>query len=771
MVSGQPARGTELLSIQHENTSNNGMRNIFLYKGLVAVVPRYHKGYNRDKSLKTVYRFLPREVGSLLVWYLWLIRPFSILLQHQVTSTLRDQYYPRATSALLWPDVDGKQHATSRLLSQVIRQATLRWMGQEINISTLRHLIIAFGRKIDSKDSTLTELSKEEVDEMIDEVEAETREMQAGHSPQTAHAVYALDISRVFSNRLHLVEAHLKTSTRWHEALHFASSLEEGKTKQLDSCSTDLNVQLAERMSVNYLSLLRENFGPNARFRGEQEEVLQAIMTGVTVVAYVAGTGSGKSLMFLLPACFPGYRQTIVIAPLAALRTDIAARCKQLSIRATVWKQGSCDETASIILATPETIGTDAFVAFTQRLSASGQLERIVIDEFHYIILPDTQYRPHLLNLRAVTKYATRLTLLSATLPYKEQYKALRLAGLSTDTVVYRESTARGNLQYEVHHVHCAIETAAADLTAYIQSELRHFQTILVYVDTTSLADELASLLDCDKFHGQMTNEEKEAGYRAFSLLTQGAFIATSAFTAGVHCPSLRAVFRLGKPANLISWAQESGRGGRDGLACTARIVLSPGIRNMHFDKADKACQDLVTAFIQDGTQNSMCRRRVLDDYFDNDTARKMCKPVERKCDICQEQFYTSGTSHVRKVAAPRDTTPHPVPTNSMDPPTTPKRQTARSTHHLESSLFTPGLHTPSIVSSSPGYELSAQGDTPLKPASSFLGSNSSPAVTNTRFVLSPKRPGYRETAISYESPVCSAEKRPYSQSKNPLSS
>ena len=39
LTSGQPARGTELLSIQHKNTVANRLRNIFLFNGLVAIVP------------------------------------------------------------------------------------------------------------------------------------------------------------------------------------------------------------------------------------------------------------------------------------------------------------------------------------------------------------------------------------------------------------------------------------------------------------------------------------------------------------------------------------------------------------------------------------------------------------------------------------------------------------------------------------------------------------------------------------------------------------
>ncbi|KAI8930545.1 hypothetical protein NX059_012157 [Plenodomus lindquistii] len=41
-TSGQPARGTELLSVHHENPLNGSLRNIFLYHGHVAVVPQYH---------------------------------------------------------------------------------------------------------------------------------------------------------------------------------------------------------------------------------------------------------------------------------------------------------------------------------------------------------------------------------------------------------------------------------------------------------------------------------------------------------------------------------------------------------------------------------------------------------------------------------------------------------------------------------------------------------------------------------------------------------
>jgi hypothetical protein len=43
---------------------------------MVSTVTTYHKGYSTTGSTKIIYRYLPKEVGELLVYYLWLVRPF-----------------------------------------------------------------------------------------------------------------------------------------------------------------------------------------------------------------------------------------------------------------------------------------------------------------------------------------------------------------------------------------------------------------------------------------------------------------------------------------------------------------------------------------------------------------------------------------------------------------------------------------------------------------------------------------------------------------------
>ena len=45
---------------------------MFIEDRMVVFVTRYHKGYEVNGDVKIIHRYLPREVGELVVWYLWL---------------------------------------------------------------------------------------------------------------------------------------------------------------------------------------------------------------------------------------------------------------------------------------------------------------------------------------------------------------------------------------------------------------------------------------------------------------------------------------------------------------------------------------------------------------------------------------------------------------------------------------------------------------------------------------------------------------------------
>jgi hypothetical protein len=58
LTSGQPARGTEIISLRHVNTIH--YRNLFVEDRLVAIVTSYHKGYTCIGLTKIIYCYLPK---------------------------------------------------------------------------------------------------------------------------------------------------------------------------------------------------------------------------------------------------------------------------------------------------------------------------------------------------------------------------------------------------------------------------------------------------------------------------------------------------------------------------------------------------------------------------------------------------------------------------------------------------------------------------------------------------------------------------------------
>jgi hypothetical protein len=82
LSAGAPARGTEITSVQCENSAEGvGYRGVFLEGGLVSFTTTYHKGYSFSQRVKTIHRYVPLEVSELVVYYLGLARPFVDDLQ------------------------------------------------------------------------------------------------------------------------------------------------------------------------------------------------------------------------------------------------------------------------------------------------------------------------------------------------------------------------------------------------------------------------------------------------------------------------------------------------------------------------------------------------------------------------------------------------------------------------------------------------------------------------------------------------------------------
>jgi hypothetical protein len=76
MTGGQPAQATELLLLRWRNSAHGDIQNIFIKIGQVVFVTSYHKNYSQLSKVCIIRRYLPREIGELLVWYLRTVVPF-----------------------------------------------------------------------------------------------------------------------------------------------------------------------------------------------------------------------------------------------------------------------------------------------------------------------------------------------------------------------------------------------------------------------------------------------------------------------------------------------------------------------------------------------------------------------------------------------------------------------------------------------------------------------------------------------------------------------
>jgi hypothetical protein len=128
MTGGLLPRSTELIGLQHSNTAQGQHRGIFLEDGLISTVTSYHKSYNFTGLTKIIYRYLPKEVSELLVYYLWLILPFCQQLDILVYKR-KDLH-----STFLWSKGTGTWNSSR--LTRVIAQEVRLYLHTTLGILT-----------------------------------------------------------------------------------------------------------------------------------------------------------------------------------------------------------------------------------------------------------------------------------------------------------------------------------------------------------------------------------------------------------------------------------------------------------------------------------------------------------------------------------------------------------------------------------------------------------------------------------------------------------
>src|SRR5436305_4326966 len=88
---GQPARAEELGTVMIKNHIN-AMRGIYWSRGQVMMAISYNKTRSTNEKDKVIARFLPEEVGDLMIKYLSLVRPLKGFIAEQMECERFENY-------------------------------------------------------------------------------------------------------------------------------------------------------------------------------------------------------------------------------------------------------------------------------------------------------------------------------------------------------------------------------------------------------------------------------------------------------------------------------------------------------------------------------------------------------------------------------------------------------------------------------------------------------------------------------------------------------
>ena len=146
-----------------------------------------------------------------------------------------------------------------------------------------------------------------------------------------------------------------------------------------------------------------KNYFGYTSFLPLQQETIMSTMAGENVLT-VAGTGRGKSLMYLLSAVLSS-KVTMVISPFESLIDDSLIRCLNLNISAckftgdvplhTRTEQVNDLKNYRVIFVTPECLEDgETLRQKVDELLTLNTLERIVFDEAHTISTWGSTFRP-----------------------------------------------------------------------------------------------------------------------------------------------------------------------------------------------------------------------------------------------------------------------------------------------------------------------------------------------------------------------------------------
>ena len=218
-----------------------------------------------------------------MIWNIWLVRPTWDILQ-EIGSRGR---YRRQWK--IW-HIDARDREwTPARMSREMKQVSEQALGEGLTLQSWRNISIAISRKYLRKGEGRFRHDKEDWDD--ETLEDEVEDMQAGHSTHVAGIVYARGIREQDGVVEGMRQKFRRANENWHRFLGFYVPGEafgdRGKRKasgweeREEGVENRRQKRQRQLRTINIdIALQRIMYNEQAKFRGSQKTIIEAIIAG-----------------------------------------------------------------------------------------------------------------------------------------------------------------------------------------------------------------------------------------------------------------------------------------------------------------------------------------------------------------------------------------------------------------------------------------------------------------------------------------------------------
>lgn len=315
-------------------------------------------------------------------------------------------------------------------------------------------------------------------------------------------------------------------------------------------------------------------------------------------VFITAPTGSGKSILFQIPAIYLAEKYnlvTIVVSPLIALmndQVDQLQRERGISIAACINSSMSIEDRTetinrvqagkiSLLYLAPELLLTTHLQSFL----GGRKIGLIVIDEAHTVTSWGRDFRSDYWFLGDFLKKTTRdglifpVLCLTATAVYSGEddvvNDTIQELGLGR-TIIHLGNVKRDNIVFDIKRhdpstVTGKIETAKMDLTLRrVRNYIADGEKVLTYFPYRSQVDLIYNQIATNehvtlrRYHSKIPTAERKMVERDYKAGTAMGLFCTKAFGMGIDVGDIKHVVHFAPTGTLSDYVQEIGRAARN---------------------------------------------------------------------------------------------------------------------------------------------------------------------------------------------------------------